>query len=356
MTERGQQTDKLTEPHFTVISAPDIESIISGQEKRIVDVVENTYIQHASGGSVNPPSYFLRFPEQPGDRIIALPSSLGGDDGLHGIKWVSSFPDNVPGGISRASAALILNDRRTGYPFACLEGSVISANRTAASAALAVLRIRSGQRPPRTAGFLGTGPIARSVHRYLRAVGIRLERLSIHDTVPERSAAFRRHLVSSGVPGPDVHIASGAEDVIRSSDLVILATTAAEPHIESPAWFSHNPLVLNISLRDLSPAVILSAVNIVDDVDHCLRERTSPHLTELEQGNRDFVDGTIADVIGGRCEFASDKPVVFSPFGLGVLDLALGRYVHDQARFQGTARVIDGFHPSARGDGNGQGN
>jgi hypothetical protein len=51
-------------------------------------------------------------------------------------------------------------------------------------------------------------------------------------------------------------------------------------------------LVLNVSLRDLAPGILLDAVNIVDDVEHCLKADTSPHLVEQLTGNRDFLDGT----------------------------------------------------------------
>ena len=128
---------QVTVPPFAVISGAQVQHALQGREREIVDLVEATYRVHGAGDSVNPPSYFLRFPDRPTARIIALPASIGGQVRVDGLKWISSFPDNVAAGIPRASAVLILNDHDTGYPFACLESSIISATRTAASAAAA---------------------------------------------------------------------------------------------------------------------------------------------------------------------------------------------------------------------------
>ena len=103
-------------------------------------------------------------------------------------------------------------------------------------------------------------------------------------------------------PESTVTVHEDAESLIRSSDLVVFATTAGEPHVTDPSWFEHHPLVLHISLRDLGPEVVLAATNIVDDVEHCLKAQTSVHLTEQFTGSRDFLAGTLYDVMTGTVE------------------------------------------------------
>src|SRR6202044_1124703 len=132
---------------------------------------EATHRLAGAGDTVNPPSYFLQFPDRPASRIIALPASVGGTLRVDGLKWVSSFPENVVAGIPRASAVLILNDHDTGYPFACLESSIISATRTAALAASAADWLSRGRPRPARVGFFGTGLIARYIHTFLDGTG-----------------------------------------------------------------------------------------------------------------------------------------------------------------------------------------
>jgi len=351
-------------PPFAVIPGAQVRRVLAGREQQIVELVEATYRLHGAGDSVNPPSYFLRFPDRPSSRIIALPASIGGELRVDGLKWISSFPENVAAGVPRASAVLILNDHDTGYPFACLESSIISATRTAASAALAADWLSRGRgrgdrhgdggaggRPARI-GFVGAGLIARYIHTFLTATGWTFDEVGVHDLSAGSAAGFRGYLEQSGTAqtgtGSRITVHDRADDLIRSSDLVVFATVAGQPHVSELSWFEHNPLVLHVSLRDLAPEILLASANVVDDVEHCLKANTSLHLAEQLTGNRDFLLGTLDDVMTGRVSVPPDRPVVFSPFGLGVLDLAVGKYVYDEVARSGELQVIDEFFDELR--------
>jgi hypothetical protein len=79
---------------------------------------------------------------------------------------------------------------------------------------------------------------------------------------------------------------------------------------------NHNPVVLHVSLRDLAPEIMLASI--------------------------------LDDVMAGRVSLPAERPVVFSPFGLGVLDLAVGKYVLRRAaplRMIGRVPIISGRGP-----------
>ncbi|MFD4137601.1 2,3-diaminopropionate biosynthesis protein SbnB [Streptomyces sp. NPDC058572] len=335
-------SEPLTVPPFAVISGAQVQRVLQGREKEIVELVEATYRLHSAGQSVNPPSYFLRLPDRPSARIIALPASIGGETRVDGLKWISSFPTNVTAGIPRASAVLILNDHDSGYPFACLESSIISATRTAASAASAAECLSRSRPRPTRVGFVGTGLIARYIHTFLAGTGWSFDEIGVHDLSTDSAAGFRCYLEQSGTAGR-ITVHDSAEELIRLSDLVVFATVAGQPHVSDLSWFAHHPLVLHVSLRDLAPVIVLASTNVVDDIEHCLKADTSTHLAEQLTGNRDFLHGTLDDVMAGRVTVPADRTVVFSPFGLGVLDLAVGKWVYDEVARSGELHVVDDF-------------
>ena len=105
---------------LSIINGKTVADILRGHHAECIDVVRNAYLAHARGQTVNPDSYFLRFPDKPDCRIIALPAFIGDGFSVAGLKWIASYPSNVQRGFPRASAVLVLNSCETGYPFAIL--------------------------------------------------------------------------------------------------------------------------------------------------------------------------------------------------------------------------------------------
>lgn len=322
---------------FHVVSGHQLKSLLAQDPAQCIDAVAGAYLAHHHGRTINPDSYFLRFPDQPQNRIIALPASLAGE--VSGIKWIASWPGNVARGLPRASAVLVLNDPDTGYPYALLEGAQISAARTAASAVLAARWMNEGRRQALTASFIGAGVIARGLLDMFEADRWQFERLVVHDVDAGSAEALARHARSRWSSAVRVDSLEAA----LAADVVVFATNAGTPYVGPPRRLAAGQIVLNVSLRDLAPELILDAANVFDDVDHCMKANTSPHLAEQLTGGRDFVTGTLAQLMLGEITLDRTRPLVFSPFGMGILDLALGHRLYEQARTRGLSLEVPGF-------------
>ncbi|MFJ9343311.1 2,3-diaminopropionate biosynthesis protein SbnB [Streptomyces sp. NPDC101733] len=327
-----------------ILRRTDVQETLAGRETEIIELVADAYRLHDEGATALPHSTFLRFPEEEHarDRIIGLPAYRGGSAPVAGMKWIASFPGNVAAGLERASASITLNSLDTGRPTAFLEGSVISAKRTAASAALAA-RVLTEQEPPTGVVLVGCGVINLEILRFLAAALPDLREAVLYDMDPVRAEAFAE-ICAAEVPSVKAAAVADLTEALGAHPLVSFATTAGEPHTDLSACLP-GTTVLHVSLRDLTVETILASVNVVDDADHAVRERTSLHLAELRTGNREFVSASIGALLRGTAtvERAPGRPVVYSPFGLGVLDIALAEYVRERAERTGLGITVDDF-------------
>lgn len=331
---------------ISILTAAQVADALAGQERDIVLRVADAYRTHASGDSVLPHSLFLRFPGLEKERIIALPAYLGGGAGLAGMKWISSFPGNLERGLERASAVLLLNALETGRVYAVLESSLVSAVRTAASAALGA-DVLLGETTADSVGLVGCGPINLQVLRFLRVVRPSIRRVVLFDLDSKRTEQFRDvHAPRLGFE--DVVATRSLAELLDSTRLVSFATTAVKPHVPETAPIAPGTLILHVSLRDLPPSWILDADNVVDDVDHVCRANTSLHLAEQASGHRSFIRASLGEILLRKqpAHPPVAKPLtVFSPFGLGILDLAVGQLAYERASTRGGSTTLENFHP-----------
>lgn len=308
-----------------ILRGRDVTRLLSDKKAEIVKTVGEAYCAHYLGHSCLPHSVFVRFPGRDKERIIALPGYLGGAYDVAGMKWIASFPKNVEMGLSRASAIIVLNSMKTGRPQVVLEGSTISAMRTAASAALAadVLHVKRGID---VLGVVGCGLINREIVRFIRCVRPNVEQIVLYDLDADRATKFRDDLAKDSV-NIAIERCTSVEQVLSASSVVSFATTAIEATVSDISMCRPGATVLHISLRDLAPEAILAADNVVDDIDHVMRAQTSLHVTEAKVGHREFVRCALAEIILGKQPPRVDEKAVtiFNPFGLGILDLALAK-------------------------------
>ena len=128
-----------------ILRRREIEEVI--RMKDVIDVTRRAYISHYKGKTKLPGKLHLGFEK---GHFRAMPAAVNKEVG---IKWASVHPGNR--GLHRVMATIIYSEPNTGYPLAVMDGSLITAFRTGASAAIAteVLARESSS----TIGFIGTG-------------------------------------------------------------------------------------------------------------------------------------------------------------------------------------------------------
>jgi len=328
-----------------VITHGEVMSVLADHDVEVVDTVADAYRAHSSGSSALPHSVFLRFPGDEKNRIIGLPGFLDGKSDTAGIKWIASFPGNIERGIPRANALVVLNDTETGRPTAVIEGSAISARRTGASAALAArLLPRSGSLDSGV-GIIGCGVINFEVLRFLRCTVPGLTTVTLFDVRQSRAREFAERVAQTW-PDLQTRVVPDIRGAMAGESLLSIATTAAEPHLDLRD-VEPGALVLHVSLRDLTAEAILQADNVVDDVDHVCREQTSVHRAQQQVRHTRFIQNTIGGLLKqpAPAHRPTDRVTVFSPFGLGVLDLAVASFVRTRAIENNLGLAVEKFLP-----------
>jgi len=325
---------------FMVINRSLVGSALNDHSQTI-ELVRSAYMHYSEGRAICPNSVFLRFPWGGKDRVIGLPAYIPEPERA-GFKWIASFPENRTRNMERASAVIILNDTETGMPLACLEGALISAYRTAAFAALAAHTLSNSA--VKSVGICGTSFIAANTMQHLVGSGFNFDSVHLYDTNPAQVEKFAQAMSEYSQAKAIAH--DSADAALRESELFIFATDAIEPHLTDVETLAHKPLVLHISLRDLGNDLVTAAQNVSDSTEHALKEGTSMGNAYTALGADQVEIHSLYEflTIPAQASPATDKPIIFAPFGLGILDIALAEHVYQQALKQpDKALVVEDF-------------
>jgi ornithine cyclodeaminase len=288
-----------------------------------VDVIENSVRCLAAGDFAQPIKPYLRYGNGK-NRIIAMPAYVGGKINMSGIKWIASFPGNINEGIPRAHSVVVLNNAQTGIPVGIVNGSCMSAIRTASVSGLMVRHfLRESPAGRLTIGIVGFGPIGQ---HHLNMCAALLKDMDaeflLYDIrgvdIGSVDAALRKR----------IRLTNGWEEAYRESDIFITCTVSEERYIDKRP--KQGSLHLNVSLRDYKAEVFewFKDTIIVDDWEEICRENTDIEIFHIQKGLEKKVVRSIQDVVlSGRLRTCGkDVPMMFNPMGMAVFDIAMAQH------------------------------
>ncbi|EPH45759.1 ornithine cyclodeaminase family protein [Streptomyces aurantiacus] len=351
--------DEYPNTELVYLSRQDV--CLAAAEVDVVSVVRDAIVRHAEGRTILPDEAYLGWTTDDGfaARSLAMPGGIHTDHGLElGLKVINGSLGNPGKGVARSQGLMLLFDRELAWPRAVMEAAYVSAFRTAAVSAVSALAL--GVAPLRHLAILGCGTLARAHVQLLSGALGDLESLTLYDTAPERSRALADAVTADpDFAGLRAEVAASPEACVRDADLVIPATVTTEGYLR-PEWFAPGTLIVHVSLDDVLPEVVDAAgLVVVDDwglVSHDHRRLLGRMYREgslrgpdgeyAEQAVRRpgarQVDGTLGEVLLGTCpgRKADADLVLCNPFGMSILDVALGGAVATAAERQGLGMRI----------------
>ncbi len=260
-------------------------------------------------------------------------------------KLVSVFPNNAGGRLPTHQAVICVFDPMSGEPVALMDGTYITAMRTAAGSALAT---RLLARPDAALmAVLGTGVQARAHARLIPRVR-RLREVRVAGRNPASARALAQEL-SGELEAPVLAVGTYAE-ALRGADIVCATTHSTDPVVRRD-WLTPgvhvNSVGYNPASRELDDATVADAFVVV--------ESRAAALAPFPSGPNDLTQPLLAGVIGAehvRAEVgelvagtregrtSAEQITLYKSVGVGVQDAAAAGLVLAAAKQRGVGRVI----------------
>jgi ornithine cyclodeaminase len=261
-----------------------------------------------------------------GDKFGVMPGALGGE-GTYGAKLLSLFPRNPDRGLSSHAGIMLVFDRETGLPKACLDASVLTALRTAAASAVAT---RLLARPDaRRLAIIGAGEEAEGHLTAMRAVRP-IDRVVAWSRNGGKAAAFARKHGIEAAPTP----AAALED----AEVICTATSATAPFLAAamiPEGAHLNAIGGSMPyLRELQPDCV-PALGFFTDYRPSLEAQAGEVIDARSQGlvPADWQATEIGEVIAGTRpgRTADAQRTIYRSLGVAAQDLAAADFIAARA-------------------------
>jgi ornithine cyclodeaminase/alanine dehydrogenase-like protein (mu-crystallin family) len=296
----------------------DVDALIDGLEAGFRDV---------SSGSASVPPRVAAF--TPHGYLGAMPGYAAG---VLETKLVTVFHDNEAKGLPSHQALIVLFDPATGSPLALMDGTHITATRTAATSALATKLLSRSDAS--VLSVIGAGVQGRSHAEIVPRVR-EITELRIASRDKDRSERLAREAGGRA--------AGTFEEAVRGADIVCVCTDASSPIIDR-AWLADGAHVNSVGASpkggELDRATVTAGVLAVES-------RTAFQPPPAGAGELAGLDPQSAvelgELLSGTREGrTSDNQItVYKSMGHASEDAVAANLVLEAARQQGAGREVD---------------
>ncbi len=321
-----------------VLSAAEVSALLDLDE--LVEALRAAMIELSAGRVSAPPRVAAQVPEH--DAMLAAMPAYLPSAGALASKLVSLFPGNREQPTHQALICCF--DPATGTPAAVMDGSYITAARTAGGSALAT---RLLARPDaRDVAVVGTGVQARAHALALaRLPGVQTVRIAGRD--PARADALASSLAAAGVPAEP---AASIEAAVRSAGIVCTTTHAADPVLRRE-WLRPGTHLNSVGYNtsgdgELDTATIQDALVVVESRAAALAPppagavelRRAIERQALDPGQVTEIGQVAAGTATGRT--GGGQLTVYKSVGVAAQDAAAAALVLAAAKRRGAGTVV----------------
>jgi ornithine cyclodeaminase len=324
---------------LTVIDAATVRRLLPVGE--CIDVMREAMIALSCGEVQVPPRTIAPLADGSG-YLLAMPGSAAKDLGIDGAKLLTLLPGNVAQGRPAIQGVVLLFDHAGGAPVALIEGSEITAIRTAAVSGLATRLL--AREDARTHGVLGTGVQARMHIDAITAARPGIREVLVWGRNPESArtlAATQRERCGLAVRAVPHAAEACACDVVS-------ATTASPRPVLQGAWLAQGAHVNLVGghqrdEREADSAALTRAAVYVDLLPSALAE-AGDILIPMHEGcfGPEHIVGEIgqlaAGTVAGRRSAA--QVTLFKSLGVVAEDLYAAAAVWRRAVQQGIGTTV----------------
>lgn len=254
-----------------------------------------------------------------------------------GYKAVSFIPSNQTNGLNPHQGLISLLDFDTGRVKAILDGSAVTAFRTAAVSAAATDEL--SRKESETLAIIGAG---RQAFEHIQAI-LKIRQIK-NIRIFSRSENSARLLLQklNHLTTCRLHVVTSVLEAIKGADIVVTCTPSREPLF---------------SLKDVAPGVHINAIGACrpgfHEIQFCSRQGLKVYLdsktacadeaSEISEVAENDIAGELGECFSNAIPSRTRKSdiTVFKSVGLGITDLFAADYFYRRALALGLGQAVD---------------